>query len=92
MLFGGPAIDLKITLFLIVVSFIVSLIVFAVAKRKLLALITFSILGNLILLIGIFTKSEMFDFFGIRWLGHFSFFIWPLINIYLVYHYLKSKK
>lgn len=92
MFFGGPSIDLKITIFLLVVSLIVSLIVFTFAKRKLLAFVIFSILENAVFLANIFTRSEIFDFYGIRWLGHLSFFIWPLLNIYLIYYYVKTKK
>ena len=80
--------DLKITIFLLAISFIVSLFVFAIAKRKLLALVIFLILANLSFLLNI--GSDMFDFYNIVWLLYFSVFIWPIINIFLIVYYAKT--
>lgn len=92
MLFGSPSIDLWITIFLLGVSLLASLIVLAAAKRKFLAIVIFSLLGNLVLLLDILTGSEIFYVYDIRWIFYFSLLIWPLLNIYLIYYYLKSKK
>ena len=88
--FGSPSIDLKITIFLLAVAFIVSLIVLAAAKRKLLALVVFSVLANLAFLLNI--GSRMFVVYHFLWFGYFSLFIWPLISIFLIYYYIRSKK
>ena len=87
--FGSPKIDLQITIFLLVVSFIISLVVLAAAKRKFLAVVVFSVLGNLSFLLNI--GSRMFTVYHIKWLGYFSLLIWPILNIFLIYYYLKSK-
>jgi len=88
--FGDPGIDLQITIFLLIVSFIISLVVLALAKRKFLSVIVFSFLGNLVLLGAIFTRSEIFDFYDIKWLKYFSLFIWTLLNIFLIIHYART--
>jgi len=85
---GSSSIDLKITLFLLSVSLVVSLIVLFAARRKFLAVITFSILGNISFLLNI--GSEMFVVYNFLWLGYFSFFIWPILNILLIVWYAKS--
>jgi len=87
--FGDPSVDLWITGFLIGVSFVVSLVIFALAKRKILALVIFSILCNLSFLINI--GSEMFRVYHIKWLGYFSVFIWPVLNIFLIIWYVKTR-
>ena len=87
--FGSPKVDLQIAIFFLVMSFIISLIVFATAKRKFLAVAVFSVLGNLSLLLNI--GSRMFVSYNIKWLGYFSLLIWPLLNIFLIIYYAKSK-
>jgi len=87
--FGDPGVDMWITAFLIGISIIVSLVVFALAKRKILASIVFSILGNLSFLLNI--GSEMFRVYHIKWLGYFAMLIWPIINIYLIFYYSWTK-
>lgn len=89
LLLGSARVDIWITFFLLGVSLIVSFIVFALAKRKILALVTFSILGNLSFLLNI--GSGMFDFYGIQWLGYFSLLIWPLLNIFFIIRYAQTK-
>jgi len=87
--FGDPSVDLWITGFLIGVSFIVSLVVFALAKRKILALVVFSILGNISIWLNI--GSQMFISYNILWLKYFSVFIWPILNIFLIIWYVKTR-
>ncbi len=89
LLFGDPSIDLKISIFLLAVSLVIALLVFAIAKRKFLALVVFSILGNLSFLLNI--GSEMFVSYGIKWLGYFSLLVWPIINILLIIYYVRTK-
>lgn len=86
--FGSPSVDLKITMILLAVSIIISLIVLAAAKRKLLALVVFSVLGNLSFLLNI--GSEMFGFYGLMWLKYFSL-IWIFVNVFIIVYYVKSK-
>ena len=88
LLLGDPSIDLKISIFLVAVSLVISLIVLVLANRKLLAIVVFSILGNLSFLLNI--GSEMFDSYDIKWLGYFSLLIWPIINILLIVYYAKT--
>ncbi|OGI27401.1 MAG: hypothetical protein A2359_01170 [Candidatus Moranbacteria bacterium RIFOXYB1_FULL_43_19] len=91
MIFGSPSLDLKLTIFLIVVVFIISLVVLIFARRKIFSLLLFSILANTVFLLGVLTKSDMFDFYNIVWLLYFSFFIWPIINILFLVYYAKTK-
>ncbi|HPN96273.1 MAG TPA: hypothetical protein PLK35_00755 [Candidatus Moranbacteria bacterium] len=88
MFFTDPGLDLQISLFLLGVSFITGLVVFAVTKKIKLAGIIFSVLGNLSFLISI--GSRMFIAYDLKWLQIFSLFIWPIINIFLIIHYFKN--
>jgi len=87
--FGDPSVDLRISIFLLVVSFIIALIVLVAAKRKILAIVVFSVLGNLSFLLNI--GSEMFVSYNIKWLGYFSLLIWPILNIFLIVYYAKTR-
>jgi len=82
--------DLKITMFLLSVSFIVSLFALIFVKRKFLALLVFSIMGNVVFLADAFSHSEMFRAYGLIWFEIFSVFIWPIINIFLIVYYAKT--
>jgi len=90
--FGSPKIDLQITLFLLGVSFVISLIVLATAKRKFLAVVVFSVFGNIIFFLASFTGSEIFRVYHFSWFEYFSVLIWPFLNIYVIYKLAKSKK
>ncbi len=79
--------DLQVTIFLIVISLIISFVVFL--RNKLLAIVTFSVLSNASFLLNI--GSEMFYFNNIEWLQYFSIFVWPVINIILIGRYLWKK-
>ena len=79
--------DLQVTIFLIVISLIISFVVFL--RNKLLAIVTFSVLSNASLLLNI--GSEMFYFNNIEWLQYFSVFVWPVVNIILIGRYLWKK-
>jgi len=79
--------DLQVTIFLIVISLIISFVVFL--RNKLLAIIIFSVLSNASLLLNI--DSEMFYFNNIEWLQYFSVFVWPVVNIILIGRYLWKK-
>ena len=79
--------DLQVTIFLIVISLIISFVVFL--RNKLLAIVTFSVLSNASLLLNI--GSEMFYFNNIEWLQYFSIFVWPVVNIILIGRYLWKK-
>ena len=86
--FGDPSVDLWITVFLFGVSLIVSLIFLALAKRKILAIIVFSVLANISVWLNI--GSEMFDSYSIQWLWYFSVFIWPVLNIIFIIWYVRT--
>jgi hypothetical protein len=96
MFFGSSTMDLNITIFLLVGAFIISLVILAVTKLKFLSVMIFSILGNLVFLMDIFTHSELFRAYHIAWLEFFSLLFWPIINILLIYYFYrprnKSKK
>ena len=89
MFFSDPTMDLKISLALLVVSFVVALIIWAISKKKFLAIVIFSVLGNLSFLVNI--GSFMFDSYNLKWLQMFSLLIWPIINIYLIIKYFSKK-
>lgn len=88
-MFSYPDIDLKISFALLIISFIIGLITWGISKKWFLALIIFSILGNLSFLGNI--GSLMFISYNIKWLQYFSIFIWPFINVALIIIYRKQK-
>lgn len=86
--FGSSTIDLKITIFLLVISLLISLAVWLYSKKIVVAFLILSVLSNASFLVNI--GSEMFDFYNIVWFLYFSVLIWPIINIILIIYYLKS--
>jgi hypothetical protein len=86
--FGDPGVDLWITVFLIGVSLIVSLVFLALAKRKILALVVFSVLANISVWLNI--GSQMFISYNILWFKYFAVLIWPIINIALIIYYVRT--
>ncbi|HRY82976.1 MAG TPA: hypothetical protein P5232_04770 [Candidatus Moranbacteria bacterium] len=88
-MFSYPDLDLKISISLLVISFVIGLVTWAVSKKWKLGLIVFSILGNLSFLINV--GSFMYISYSLKWLQYFSLFFWPLINIALVIIYRKQK-
>ena len=89
-MFSYPSMDLQISIALLVASFIIGIITWAISRKWFLGLIVFSILGNLSFLGNI--ESRMFNVFHIVWLKYFSLFIWPLINIFLIIRYRKQRR
>ncbi|PIP24117.1 MAG: hypothetical protein COZ87_02790 [Candidatus Moranbacteria bacterium CG_4_8_14_3_um_filter_43_15] len=87
--FGSSSIDLKITIFLLAVSFLISLVILLFSKKIYLAVLVFSILANISFLLNI--GSEMFVAYHFLWFGYFSLLIWPLLNIFLIIHYARTK-
>lgn len=81
--------DMQLTVALLVVSAIVSVIVYAVSKSVKKALVVFSVLANVSFLVNV--GSRMFTFYNLRWLFYFSIFLWPLINMFLVIRYFRKK-
>ncbi len=89
---GSSSLDLKITIFLLVVSLIASLLVVIFAKRKLLALLILSVMSNLVFLASAFTHSEMYRDYEIMWLGYFSLLVWPILNILFIIYYASTSR
>lgn len=86
--FSNPVMDMQITIFLLAISVIVSVIVYAMSKNKHKALIVFSVMANLSFLVNI--GSRMFTFYHLQSLLYFSLLFWPLINIFLIIRYFKK--
>jgi len=86
--FGSSTIDLKITVFLLVVSFLISIVVWFVSRKSITTILTLSVLANISFLVNL--GSEMFDYYGIMWLKYFSFYIWPVLNIFLIIYYIRT--
>jgi hypothetical protein len=83
-MFFGPEIDMQVMIILLGLAFVISVISAIFVKEKSRALIIFSILANLILLVFILTGSRIFYLYNIIWFRTFSFFVWPIVNIYLI--------
>jgi hypothetical protein len=88
-MFSDPSFDLSVSLILFSLAFLVAGIIWAITKKRFLALLVFSLLGNLSFLVNI--GSMMFDFYSIKWVGYFSLLVWPVLNIYLLINYFSNK-
>lgn len=84
-----PDVDLLISEVLLMISSVTGLIVWGISKKWFLALIVFSVMGNLSIIVN--ADSRMFDAYGIVWLKYFSLIIWPIINVVLIIKYRKEK-
>lgn len=91
MFFSSPEIDMQIMVYLIIAILAYSLIYAFFVKEKIKAVVVTSVLCNLVLLIFIFAGTELFNSYNIKWVAYFSFFVWPILNIYLIIK-LSSKK
>jgi hypothetical protein len=94
MILGGPSSDFKLTLFLILVSFIISFVVYVLSKKKLLSFFIFSALLNSLFITQSNLRSLIFKVYDLMWLKDFSLHYWPIINlilfIILIYLFLKN--
>jgi hypothetical protein len=87
---GSSSMDLQLTIFLLIVSLIISVAIFAFTRMARVSLLVFSLLSNAIFLLGAFTHSEMFRAYGLVWLEFFSVFIWPVLNIIFIIWYVRT--
>lgn len=82
---------MQIMIYLLMGAFVCSLVYAFFAKEKIKALVVFLILSNLILLVFILLGSRLFYLYNILWFRTFSFFVWPVINIYLIIKFFSKK-
>lgn len=87
----SPDVDMQLMLSLMVVVFIGCFVYSFFAKEKIKVLLFFSILINLILFVFILMGTRAFHFYNIVWFRNFSFFVWPIINIYLITKIFSKK-
>ena len=80
---------MQITIFLLALSVVVAVVVFAVSRKIFKTLMWFSILANLSFLVNI--GSFMYLSYNLIWLQYFSLLVWPVINIILIIKYFKNK-
>jgi cell shape-determining protein MreD len=96
MFFSSPSMDLKITVFLTILVFLVSLVIFLFSKKKLLSFFVFSLLTNIVFLAQSILGSLIFRIYNIIWIQKLSNLIWPMINIFLfivlIFLYVKKNK
>ena len=88
--FSNPAMDMQITIALLIISAVVSIIVYGVSKNIRKALVIFSVLANMSFLMNI--GSFMFLSYGLIWFQYVVLLIWPIINIFLVIKYFKKNE
>lgn len=77
--------------YLIISAFILALIIYVVSKKKFLSTLIFSVFINGIFISAVFLRSLLFQIYGVEWLQYFSIFIWPIINIILIFYYVRKK-
>lgn len=83
---------------LVVLSWLFGILIFVVffvflrTKNAHLSLLIFSIFSNILILIPFLSRSLIFRIYHIEWLQYFSVFIWPILNIFLIIRYVRTKK
>lgn len=82
-MFFGPEMDMQVMMILLGLAFFVSIVSAFFVKEKIRALVIFSILANSILLVFVLGGSELFVSYNIKWAAYVSFFVWPILNIYI---------
>ncbi|MBP6033991.1 MAG: hypothetical protein KA537_00770 [Candidatus Moranbacteria bacterium] len=93
MFFSSPSADIQVIFFLLAVSLIVAVATHLLFKKILVSIFAMSLLGNLILYVGIdYNLAKMYD---ILWLFTFVRNIFPFLNLFLlvfiVILYLKNR-
>lgn len=81
--------DLNVMGFLLLISFIISIVIGIIFKKRQLATISFSILGNISFFLNI--GSDIFYIHNLIWLKYIIIFIWPTLNLYLLIKYFLKK-
>ncbi|KKP79999.1 MAG: hypothetical protein A2271_00995 [Candidatus Moranbacteria bacterium RIFOXYA12_FULL_35_19] len=81
MFWSGPSSDLKIIIFLLVISVAVASFVYFKTKKILLGVFILSVLSNLILFYGMYYQFA--EYYNIMWLFKFVRKIWPYMNLAL---------
>lgn len=82
MFWSSPSADMEIMLFLLVVSLVAAVAVYAFSKRLLWSIFAFSVLSNLVFYFGL--DYNLAVIYNIVWLFHFTRDIYPYINITLL--------
>lgn len=90
MFFSDPILDMQITLGLIFLSLLISLIVFLFKRNFWFAVILFSVLSNVAVLLN--AGSRMFQFYHLLWMYWFLIGVWPLINLFSIIFYVRKQK
>ncbi|MBP9801837.1 MAG: hypothetical protein KBC83_04205 [Candidatus Moranbacteria bacterium] len=90
MFFSDPILDMQITLGLIFLSLLISLIVFLFKRNFWFAVILFSVLSNVAVLLNV--GSRMFQFYHLLWMYWFLIGVWPLINLFSIIFYVRKQK
>jgi len=85
----SPSFDLQVSIWLLVLSFAISLIFYFLRRNFIFSILLFSVLGNLSFLFNI--GSRMFVTYNMIWFSYFSLFIWPIINLLLIIYYAYKK-
>lgn len=89
-MFSNPTLDLNVSLVLLGFSVLFAFLFWLRNKKKFLALVIFSVLGNLSFLVNI--GSRMYIAYSImKLLSYFVFIVWPILNIYLLINYFSGK-
>jgi hypothetical protein len=92
MFFSSESIlEIKINILLTIVFVTISIIPLFFRRRFLISIIIFSILENLLMILNLQVKSILFVGVSI-YVKQLISFLWPLLNIFLIIYYLKSKK
>ena len=96
MFWSSPSADLKISIFLTIVAFIIALIVYFFKKKFILSIFIFSLLGNLAFYDLIWSRSLLFLDSDFELFRKVIVIYWPILNIILliilIFNYWRDVK
>ncbi len=95
MFIGSSIFDLKLTIFLLILSFVVSFFIYIISKKKLFSIFVLSLLCNTSVYLTVLSDSRMFNYYNIDWFKIFTINYWLYINVFLflliILNYFKEK-
>lgn len=93
MFFSSPSADLKVIIFLLLISLVISVVTYLLSKKILASIFLMSVLSNVVFYLN--ERSEFFYHYNLKKIIFFIENVWFSINllflIILVFNYFKHK-
>ncbi len=84
--------DMAVMLWLFGIWFFGASLAFFKVKDRVLLYVILSIITNAVFGLASVSGTLVFRIYHIEWLQYFSVFIWPILNIFFIFWYVRTKK